>query len=163
MNRNQNRWKMGSLMALLLFVIFAVCILAVLLTGADVYKRLVERDRNSYSYRTAASFLTTKVRQADRLDALEVQQHEGQDVLVIAEEIEGSRYETWIYCYDGFIRELFAAADSGLLLEAGDEVTEAEALEFRWQEGFLEIRITMTDGVVQVLKLKPRSGEEVGL
>ena len=95
MNRNQNRWKMGSLMALLLFVIFAVCILAVLLTGADVYKRLVERDRNSYSYRTAASFLTTKVRQADRLDALEVQQHEGQDVLVIAEEIEGSRYETW--------------------------------------------------------------------
>ena len=48
-------------------------------------------------------------------------------------------------------------------MRPGDEVTEAEALEFRWQEGFLEIRITMTDGVVQVLKLKPRSGEEVGL
>ncbi len=134
MNKNQNRLKMGRLMALLLFVIFAVCILAVLLTGADVYKRMVERDRISYNQRTAASFLATKVRQADRMDSIQVLEHEGRDVLVIGEDIEGSRYETWIYCYDGYLRELFAAAGSGLDLEAGDKVLEARELRIWWQE-----------------------------
>lgn len=161
MNKEQSRVKMGSLMALVLFVLFAVCVLAVLLTGADVYKRLVERDRNSYDRRTAVSYLTTKVRQADRLESVEIQEFGGLETLVLSEKIEGADYATWIYCYDGYIRELFAAADTGLMPDAGDKVLEAQALSFGWEEDFLCVEITAPDGVTQSLKLHLRSGKEV--
>ena len=153
--------KMGSLMALVLFAVFAVCVLTVLLTGADVYKRLVERDRDSYDRRTAVSYLTTRVRQADRLEAVELQEFGGVQALVLSEEIEGADYATWIYCYDGYIRELFAAADSGLMPDAGDKVLEAEALSFGWEDDFLCVEVIASDGVPQSLKLHLRSGKEV--
>jgi len=170
MKREQNRWKMGSLMALVVFLIFAVCVLMVLLTGADVYKRLVDRDRASYDQRTAVNYLTTKVRQADLVDMVRIQNSEDRDVLVITEEIDGNCYETWIYCYDGYIRELFTAAGSGLPLEAGDKVLEAEQLMFCWEAvpgddaagvPMLKIEIVTADGASQTLMLHLRSGEEV--
>ena len=39
---------MDGVFVLLLFCVFAVCVLSVLLTGAGAYRRLTERDRVSY-------------------------------------------------------------------------------------------------------------------
>lgn len=57
---------MGGLLALLLLLVFAVCVLSVLLTGAGTYQTLTRRDQDSYDRRTAAQYLATRVRQADR-------------------------------------------------------------------------------------------------
>lgn len=165
-------------MALLLFVIFAVCILAVLFTGADNYKKIVDRNRISYDRRIAVSFLTTKVRQGDLPGAIDIRQVQGQDVLILKEEINGASYETWIYCYDGMIRELFTAAGSGLSLEAGTPILKAEELQFWWKEDpgkeavdqkpadsqgrLLRIKVTTGGDVSDTWTLKLRSGEEVG-
>ena len=43
---------MDTLLALLLFGLFSVCVLAVLLTGADAYRRLTRRDRLAFDSRT---------------------------------------------------------------------------------------------------------------
>ncbi len=48
---------MGSLLALLMLLVFAVCVLSVLLTGADTYQALTKRDQDSYDRRTAAHIL----------------------------------------------------------------------------------------------------------
>lgn len=50
---------MGGLLALLLLLVFAVCVLSVLLTGADTYQTLTRRDQDSYDRRTAAQYLAT--------------------------------------------------------------------------------------------------------
>ena len=47
MKRKPIQHQMDGLIALLLFGVFAVCVLAVLLTGADAYRRLTERDRRA--------------------------------------------------------------------------------------------------------------------
>ena len=148
-------------MALLLFGLFAVCILLVLLTGADVYKRLTERDRATYEKRTAAQYLTTKVRQADVAGWVGVEEFEGLSALTVTEEIEGTVYRTWIYCYDGYIRELFAAADGGMMPDAGEKVLEAEALSVREDGEMICAEITAPDGTTQEVRLYPRSGKEV--
>ncbi len=153
--------KTGGLMALVLFGLFAVSILSVLLTGADVYQRLTARDRNTYERRTAAQYLTTKVRQADTDGCLLVSEFEGLDALQIREEIEGAVYHTWIYCFDGYIRELFTAADSELMPEAGEKILEAEAFKVWSEEGLIKAELTGPDGVVQELAWYPRSGREV--
>lgn len=153
--------KTGSLMALVLFGLFAVCILFLLLTGADVYQRLTIRDRNTYEMRTAAQYLTTKVRQADQDGCLLVSEFEGLDALLIREEIEGSVYHTWIYCYDGYIRELFVSADSELMPEAGEKILEAESFVIWKEDNLFKAEMTGLTGLVQELIWSPRSGKEI--
>ena len=45
MKKRPIRHQIDGLIALLLFGVFSVCILAVLLTGADAYRRLTDRDQ----------------------------------------------------------------------------------------------------------------------
>ena len=63
--REQNtKLHMSALLPLVVFALFAVCVLSVLLTGANVYQRLTQRDRDSYQRRTGAQYLATRGRQA---------------------------------------------------------------------------------------------------
>ena len=55
------RHRMDGLLALLLFALFAACVLAVLLTGARAYRRLTLRDQASYNTRTCVQYVATPV------------------------------------------------------------------------------------------------------
>ena len=69
----RNKSHMEGLIALLLFGVFAACVLSVLLTGAGAYRRLTQRDQTAYSQRTCAQYLATKVRQSPDAQALSVE------------------------------------------------------------------------------------------
>lgn len=64
MKRRLTEYRFNGLIALLLFGVFAVCVLGVLLTGADAYRRLTERDKDAYNRRTYVQYMATRVRQA---------------------------------------------------------------------------------------------------
>ena len=133
-NESKTAHSVGSLAALLLFAVFAVCVLSVLLTGAGIYRRLTERDQVAFDGRTAVRYVTTRVRQADRAEGLSLRQFEGLDALVVPEQIDGERYETWIYCYGGQLRELFIRSGTPAQPEDGGAVLAAESLTARWDE-----------------------------
>lgn len=160
-HRTIKHTKLGGLMALVLFGLFAVCILSVILTGAGVYRKLTERDQVTYEKRTAVQYLTTKVRQADTAGWISAEEFEGLEALVISEDIGGTVYKTWIYCYDGYIRELFAAADSQMTLDTGEKVMEARGLQVQVDGADVYAELTAADGTVQNVVLHLRSGEEV--
>lgn len=160
MKNDERKTKIGSLLTLLLFAVFAVCVLAVLLTGADAYRHIVRRGQSGYDGRTAAQYLTTRVRQADTSEGIRTESFDGLDTLVLTEEIDGQRYETRIYCHDGYLRELFAAADSGLAPEDGEKVLPLESLMLSFSDGELQAELT-ENGRTQRLLLSQRSGEEV--
>ena len=159
MRMGQHKRKVDNLLVLLLFGVFAVCILSVLLTGADVYQRLTVRDQKSYDERTAAQYLAMRVRQADRLGDVSIRCFEGQDAMVFTEVIDGSSYETLVYCFDGYLRELFVAAGGGFLPEDGEKVLAAQELSLRQEGQLLDVELTSSSGEVQVLKLYLRSRE----
>lgn len=150
------------MLVLLLFGVFAICILSVLLTGADAYRRLSERDRESYDARTASQYITTRVRQTDRQGGVVVRSFEGCPALVLPQTIDGTAYETLIYHHDGYIRELFAAVDGDFLPEDGEKVLPAGSLlVYQEQADLLYIRILDTDSENwQDLWLHLRSGGE---
>ena len=162
MKQRSNNRKADSLLALLLFGVFAVCILAVLLTGADAYRRLVERDEISYDRRVAAQYLATRVRQADEAGCVAVESIDGVDVLILREEIEGEHYETRVYCYDGYVRELFAYAEDEFFAGDGEAVLKAESLSLRMEGQVITAELTDPTGQVQTLTLYLRSGEGRG-
>lgn len=147
-------------MALMVFGIFALCVLGLLLTGADVYGDLVDRGARYYDCRTAAQYITTRVRQADRAGSVTVEDFGGCDALVIGEQIQGEVYLTRVYCYDGYIRELFAAQGGTFSPEDGEKLLEAQQLSLSLASRLLSARITFSDGTAQELSLYLRSEEE---
>ena len=170
--REQRTHKLGNLLALLLLGVFAVCILAVLLTGANDYGKLVQRDSTAFDRRTAAQYLATKVRQADAAGAVRVgpfeedlpnegdQPAEG-DTLYLTETLEGVLYCTRIYCQDGYLREQFSDAATTFAPEDGEKILEAERLHLTRETagGPITAELTDADGQTTQLVLTLRSGE----
>lgn len=156
MKQKPIKHHMDGLIALLLFGVFAVCILAVLLTGADAYRRLTQRDRAAYERRTCVQYVATRVRQSDRLDGVRLEEFNGTDCLVLDAEEE---YVTRIYCHDGWIMELYCAAGLEMDTEDGEPVMAAEGLGFTLDDGLLTITATDSQGTEQTLLLSLRGGE----
>jgi len=160
MKNEQKQLKMGSFLALMIFGVFGVCILLVLLLGADGYQRMRERDTAVYESRTAVQYLTTRLRQADRAAGVLAADFDGLDALVLREEWEGEAYETKLYCYDGWLMELYAAADSDLSPADGEKILELQGLSLSMEDGFLRAELSLPDGREETVLLQQRSGRE---
>jgi len=158
----KTRHQIDGAFVLLLFGIFAVCVLMVLLTGAGSYQRLTERDSASYSRRTAVQYVAAKVRGADAAGCVTVSDFagdaDGGDTLFLKETVDGADYCTRIYYDDGYIRELFTAADAAVSPEDGEKVLAARGLSFSAADGRLTVTATDENGAVTSLTLALRSG-----
>ena len=73
MKQRTVKHNIDGLAALLLFGIFAACVLSVLLSGAGAYRRLTQRDLTAYDRRTGLQYIAARVRQADRQGAVTVE------------------------------------------------------------------------------------------
>lgn len=151
--------SMGSLTALLLFGLFAVCIVGVLLSGAGSFRRLTERDQQSYEQRTCMQFLATKVRHCASAADLRVGTFGSGDCLELTEETEGVVCCTRVYCYDGWLRELYTSGEDDFSPEDGEKLLEAQALRLCSRDGFLEIEVEAGTGAPQQMTLYLRGGE----
>lgn len=161
--KNNSKNSISGLATLLMFGVFAVCIMSVLLTGAGAYKRLTQRDQASFSARTCSQYIVTKVRQAGSPDAVSVESFDGYDCLVFAEDIDGWTYVTRVYCYDGWLCELFTAEDGGFLPEDGEKVVEAEDLKVYSENGLINVSVTDREGYESSFCLNVRGMEVSGI
>lgn len=156
---------MSSILVLVLFAVFAVCILSVLLMGADSYQTLTKRDQASYDRRTAAQYITTKIRQNDRSHAVfvgdfeNVLPREHGNTLYLTETVDGEEYCTRLYCHDGYIRELFATSGGGFSFEDGEKVLPAQSIHFSMNGGFVTVELEYSDGAMEQFVLTLRSME----
>ena len=158
--RQEKDHSLNGLLALLLFGVFAACVMSVLLTGAAAYQRMTERDRSSYESRTAAQYIATRVRQADRAGGVTMGAFGGSDALELWETVDGEDYLTRVYCYDGWLRELFSGAGGDFAPADGEKVLEADSLTLTLSPaGLLTAELTAAGETKQVC-LYLRSGEE---
>lgn len=157
MKKQSIQHHMDGLAALLLFGVFAACVLSVLLTGAGAYRRLTQRDQDAFSRRTCVQYLATRVRQADSRDSVSVDPDFGGVPALVLE--DGYGFATWVYCYDGQLMELYAAVDSGMSPGDGAAMMPLSGLGFTLSEGLLTAVFTGVQGTEDVLSLSLRSGE----
>ncbi len=149
MKKRTMEYHLDGLIALLLFGVFAACLMAVLFTGANAYRRLTVRNNAFYENRTCAQYVTVKVRQADGPTAVDVEAFGEGDALVFPD----GDYMTRVYYYDGYLMELYSEKDAALGPEAGEKVMEAGGLSISLEDGMLSIIITDKDGEAQKLML----------
>lgn len=164
MEKEMVKSHMDGVFVLLGTGVFAVCILLVLLSGADTYRKLARRDASSYDRRICCEYVAAKVRHADAAGCVWVGDFSGApsqqgDTLVLTEQVDGTTYLTRIYYYDGWVRELYSAEGGSFSPEDGDAVLEARSLAFTLRAGLLTVETVDGSGDFSELCLALRSGE----
>lgn len=133
------------LFVLALFGVFAVSALALVTIGADVYQHTVEDMDVNYESRTAVSYIMEKVRQNDTTDSIFLTTLEDAPALCMLSEIDEDTYCTYLYYYEGHLKELFmrqGASLGGQLLPAGTDILELADLDFSYADDNL-IRVSL--------------------
>ncbi|MBE6036616.1 MAG: DUF4860 domain-containing protein [Clostridiales bacterium] len=161
MERNRTpKQHMSSLLTLVLFAIFAVCILFVLLTGARIYSDVTARGQDAYSQRTAVQYLSGKLHQAPSGQAVSLTAVEGSPALAITEEIEGRSFTTYVYCHDGWLRELFTFSGMEVHRGDGEKVLPLQSLSLQFTDGLLQVSIIDGQDRISKFSLALRGGKE---
>ena len=153
---------LGGVFVFALLGTFAVMGVLLIMLGAQAYNTVVTSAQMSSNERILRSYPLNKVRMNDNVDALEIRQIEGVDVLTITQDYDGDMYETYVYCYDGWLRELFMAQEEEFYLEDGDELIEAQYFRPKIENGMMSFEIGTADGENYQAKLALRSLDKEG-
>ncbi len=143
--------RMLSIVPLLLLLILTLCILCVTVTGIGVARRVSARDDACYALRTACQYTSVKMQQATSNGFVFVEDFGGCDTLVIKESIGGIEYLTRIYCYDGYLRELFSKADAVFSPSDGEKLIKLKSMTIDTSNNLYEIVFTEENGTSRTL------------
>ena len=94
------------LFPLALFFALAASSVALVVLASGSYSRQVHTSEDSYTSCTALSYVTEKLHQADNSDAIDAGTFDGQDAILIRQEYSGQSYVTYLYAYDGYLRNV---------------------------------------------------------
>jgi hypothetical protein len=152
MNR-QKKFIVDILFVLVLFGVFTISALVLVTIGADVYKGTVNSMHSNYEVRTSASYITEKIRQnnisvsgENNIQAVTLG---GYDALCLPKQVNDTTYYTYLYCHDGYLKELFTNDSASLgenILSAGQNIMEASSLNIEEPEpGLLSIELCFED------------------
>lgn len=159
MIKKQKAWMVNLISVFLILGVFMITSLILTNVGVQAYKNVVLANNDNFELRTSLAYVATKVRQTDTIDSTYLEDKDGTTVLVLGEEIDGERYETLIYYYDGYLCELFR--EKGMEYDLSYGVQTMEIAEFVIEEtdqGYLHLtaRNKAGDGEEMMLSLRTR-------
>ena len=120
---------MQGVFVFVLLGLFAVMATLLVLLGAQMYQNTVRRAELNNDRRVLSSYVRSMVRAEDSLNAGCVEKYGDVTALAMHETLEERPYVTWIYAYDGHLRELFTSADRAFEPESGTMICEAQRFE----------------------------------
>ena len=141
--------RLRNAAALPLGALFLLLAMGLTLLGSGVYRNTVVASDANDACRTALSYLVNQVRRGDAAGAVMVGNLDGVRAVALYEE----EYVTYLYCYDGQLRELYTQQDSGLTPADGLAILPLDALEISLDGSLL----TFSVGGTQV-SIAPRCG-----
>lgn len=141
----RNSHIIDIIFALALFCVFAASALLVVLIGAKVYQSATAAMDENFDTRTSLTYIATKIRQNDAAGAVFLTELEGAPALAIEQEIDGESYRTYIYHFDGELREIFTMSEIDALVSDGQFIMDLPGLKMEDCGGNL-LRFTSVDG-----------------
>ena len=121
-NKNEPRHMIDVLFVLTLFCVFAVCSVLLIAVGSKVYQNTINNMETHFTSTTALSYITEKIRQNDISGNLSIEKFDGNDALVLSSEYNGEEYCTYIYSFNGHLKELFTKKNINLSPQAGQDI-----------------------------------------
>lgn len=142
MKRN-NQHSIDFVFVLLLFCLLSMCSLAVVYIGSQVYRSTVKTMENHYSMTTANDYILEKTRQNLAYQQIEIQTIDDIDVLCLHEIYDQNQYTTYIYVYQGQLRELLISHDITFQKENGEAIMKADKMTLNIKDQLLSITLTI--------------------
>jgi hypothetical protein len=137
---------------LILFCVFAFVFLLLVGAGGGVYKKTMNRMDESYEIRTTLSYIANKVRSATGSD-VGITEKDGQNVLAISDSSLDGEYVTYIYYYDGALKELYQKKDKELEMDFGEEIVRTGRVDIGQDGDILTISMTTSGGTSESLSV----------
>lgn len=146
------------LFTLSLFCVFAVCALLLVSMGVQVYRSTARYLEDTYSARTALSYVAEKLRQHDSAGQAALTSLDGSTALLLTDEIEGSVYETYIYPDGDYVCELVVREGTEVSADMGQQILRAEGFSITsLDDGFLRFTAPDSEGQTYSFILHLRS------
>ena len=136
--------KMDTVFIIALFVLFAITAFSVVLIGAKQYELTSDSMNQNYETRTTASYLSEKLHQNDTSAGISVVDLDGTKAIAMNSFVDGKLYITYLYFYDGYLRELFVGADAVYSLSSGQKILELSNFDVAMEKENL-IKVSYTD------------------
>ncbi|MBP3604243.1 MAG: DUF4860 domain-containing protein [Lachnospiraceae bacterium] len=122
MNKKQEYHVIDILFVIALLCIFALSSFFLISIGASIYSKTVTNMESNFNGRTAFAYITEKVRQSDATGLVSVSKLDDIPALAITQEISGVSYITYLYQYEGHLKELTIRKDTPLPASAGQNI-----------------------------------------
>ena len=122
---------------LALFAAFVLAMLAMLLFGLQAYRDIVEEQARADERRLASGILVNTVKANDSLDALRVEQFEGNAMLSLLQRTDAGEFVTRLYVQDGHLMQQYTAATTPREATAGHELFPTESFSVDYEGGLL--------------------------
>lgn len=134
MFKSPRKHTVDILFVITLFAVFAISVMTLTGVGARVYESIVNRMDENFNSRTAFTYISNKVHQSDADGNVTLGEFGGVEALIISEEIDNITYNTYLYYYDGYLKELFTRAGQNFDPKYGDDILALE--------GFKAVKLT---------------------
>ena len=104
------------------FGVFMLSALFVVLFGAKIYKKTAHNMSINFNSRTALAYVSEKMHQHDRRGGVDITIDEGKPILKLTQYVNSDEYCTYLYEYEGHLKELTAKGDVDLVKSAGKNI-----------------------------------------
>lgn len=150
--------KIDTVFIVCLFVLFVITSCILLLIGAGQYRATTDTMNHNYEVRTTTSYLTEKIHQNDTSAGTDVVDFANGHALALKNMVDESTYTTYIYFYDGALRELFVGEGSVYTPDSGQIIVTLESFDVEFvRTGLIRAVFTDTDGISHTLYLDVHS------
>lgn len=112
MQQKQPKHIIDILFVIALFCLFALSAIFLISIGADIYGKTVNNMESNFDARTALAYVTEKIRQSDQKDQITIGKLDDCQALIITSQSADSVYYTYLYEYDGQLKELMVRVPS---------------------------------------------------
>jgi hypothetical protein len=142
----------------LLGAVFLFLSVGLVLLGSSVYRHVVADSQENDRMRTTLSYIANQVRRSDVAGNVRVGKFHGQDALLLLQDLDGIECVTYLYCWEGSLRELFVEKGYELEPEAGLALIPLDNIFFALsEEGLINVEALFNGGSRGRLVLAPRS------
>ncbi len=127
MKDKQNKHIVDIMFVIALFSIFVLSAIFLISIGAGIYSKTMSTMTSNFNSRTAVAYIMEKARQSDVHDSVSVGDFDGNEALVITSTVHDKDYITYIYEYEGVIKELMVRTDITLSPSAGQDIIAVDS------------------------------------
>ena len=139
--------RIDSIFIMLLFFLFALTAFVLIMIGVRQYKATANAMDYNYEIRTVTSYLREKTRQNSSNSSISIETIDGTNALCLKNTLNNNIYNTYIYYYDGSLREMYLQDGTPFTLNLGQQIVTISGFDMdKTDDGLIIVTISDSFG-----------------